>query len=530
MEITSYKDSNIDEEILRGIQEMGFTDMTPIQAMTIPVLLAGKDIIGQAQTGTGKTAAFGIPMIQKIDQNEAGIQGLVLCPTRELAMQGAEELRKLAKYTHGVKIVPIYGGQDIDKQIRLLKGKVSIIVGTPGRVMDHMRRRTLKFQNLKMLVLDEADEMLNMGFREDIETICQDVPEERQTALFSATMPKAILEITRQYQRDAQLMKVDEEELTIPLVKQYFYVIKGREKDESLCRLIDYVRPKKALVFCNTKRKVDELTLALKARGYYSEGLHGDMSQNQRDRVMNLFRNGKLEILIATDVAARGLDIDDVEIVYNYDLPQEIEYYVHRIGRTGRAGKKGKAYSLVTGREIYKIKSLEKFCHTTIRERQLPTAATVNVAKAVKTLDDAVEYGKNKDLDAYIEMINKKNDEESISPLQIAASFLRMNIGELADESLDDSASEESGSREGRSRDGKSRRGGSRDGSARSYGKPNYAKSKENGSRDGRYRDKSRDSKDSDGKARDSHRGYVGGNKKAVGNTNGNRTKKPSYN
>ena len=312
MEELRYDESGIDKKILKGIKEMGFEVMTPIQAQAIPVLLEGKDIIGQAQTGTGKTAAFGIPLIQNVDAENKHLQAIVLCPTRELAIQAAEELRKLAKFTHGIKILPIYGGQDINTQIRSLKTGVQIVVGTPGRVMDHMRRRTMKLDHIRTMVLDEADEMLNMGFREDIETILEGMSTEHQTALFSATMPKPILDITKKYQKDAVLIKVASKELTIPLVKQYYYEVKGKNKSDVVCRLLDYYNPKRTMIFCNTKRMVDELSETLKGRGYFADGLHGDMSQRQRDVVMNRFRNAKTDILIATDVAARGIDVDDI--------------------------------------------------------------------------------------------------------------------------------------------------------------------------------------------------------------------------
>ncbi|MBQ2802298.1 MAG: DEAD/DEAH box helicase, partial [Lachnospiraceae bacterium] len=315
---------------------MGFQKLSPIQEQAIPYLLEGEDIIGQAQTGTGKTAAFGIPAIQKIDSELRKLQTIILCPTRELAIQAAEELRKIAKYMHGIKILPIYGGQEIGRQISALRG-VQVVVGTPGRVMDHMRRHTIKLDYVNMVVLDEADEMLNMGFREDMELILGQIPNEHQTALFSATMPKPILEITSQFQRDAKLVKVAAKELTIPLVSQKYYRVKSQDKDAACIRLLEYYQPKLCLIFCNTKKKVDEVAEVLKLHGYQAEGLHGDMSQAQRDVAMNRFRNGSTNILIATDVAARGIDVDDVEAVINYDVPQDIEYYVHRIGRTGRA-------------------------------------------------------------------------------------------------------------------------------------------------------------------------------------------------
>ena len=429
-----YEDSAIDKRILRGIKEMGFEIMTPIQAQAIPLLLEGYDIIGQAQTGTGKTAAFGIPLIQNIDPEDKHIQAIVLCPTRELAIQAAEELRKLAEFTHGIKVLPIYGGQDINTQIRSLKTGVQIIVGTPGRVMDHMRRHTLKMNNLKTMVLDEADEMLNMGFREDIETILKGIPEEHQTALFSATMPKAIMDITDKYQKDAKLIKITRKEITVPLVKQYYYEVNGKSKADVVCRLLDYYNPKRTMIFCNTKRMVDELAEKLKGRGYFADGLHGDMSQRQRDMVMNRFRNNKTDILIATDVAARGIDVDDIEAVFNYDVPQDIEYYVHRIGRTGRAGRKGRSFTLVVGKEIYKLREIEKSCKTKIKLRSIPSVNDVNEIKSQKCLNDAIDVLQNKDISKALKYVEQKINDDDITALELAAAFLRLNMGEEAKE------------------------------------------------------------------------------------------------
>ena len=321
-----YVDSGIHPDILRAVLEMGFEVMTPIQEQAIPVLLEGKDIIGQAQTGTGKTAAFAIPMIQRIDPGLKKPQGIILCPTRELAMQAAEEIRKLTKYAHGIKVLPVYGGQDIGRQIRALSQGIQIIVGTPGRVMDHLRRHTIKTAHIKMIVLDEADEMLNMGFREDIETVLADMPDEHQMALFSATMPQAILDITDTYQKNAVYVKVMPREITVAAIKQAYYRVAKKDKSEAICRLLDYYQPARSLIFCNTKRMVDDITGYLKDKGYEAEGLHGDLSQNQRDTVMNLFRNGRCRILIATDVAARGIDVSGVDAVFNYDVPEDIEY------------------------------------------------------------------------------------------------------------------------------------------------------------------------------------------------------------
>ncbi|MGN0658662.1 MAG: DEAD/DEAH box helicase [Emergencia sp.] len=466
----NYSESSIDKNILKGLEEMGFVTMTPIQELAIPELLIGRDIIGQAQTGTGKTAAFGIPMIENTDPKNGAVQGLVLCPTRELAVQAAEEIRKMAKYVPGIRAAAIYGGQEIEKQFRILRGKVNIVIGTPGRVMDHMRRGTLHFEELKMLVLDEADEMLNMGFREDIETICKALPEDRQTALFSATMPDEILEIAGLYQKSAKLLKVEQEELTIPLVKQSYYVVRGREKDTSLCRLLDYMSPRRALIFCNTKKKVDQLTLMLKAKGYSAEALHGDLSQHQRDRVMNLFRGGNLQLLLATDVAARGIDVDDVDMVFNYDMPQDMEYYVHRIGRTGRAGKKGKAVSLITSREKYKIDSLEEYCNTRIRRKDMPTAGSAMTVKAYRNVSDAMEYCADKDLTPYMKIVFKRCEDEGYDPLQVAAAFLRMSLGEIEPEA-------------GREISGERQAGGGREKRSKGVRRDNDSRSKDRGAK-----------------------------------------------
>lgn len=420
----------IDERILRAIQEMGFEKMSPIQEQAIPSLLNGKDIIGQAQTGTGKTAAFGIPVIQRIDPDNRNLQAVILCPTRELAIQASEEIRKLAKYMAGIKILPVYGGQDISRQIRGLKG-VQIIVGTPGRVMDHMRRHTIKMDQVSMVVLDEADEMLNMGFREDMELILGQIENKHQTALFSATMPKPILEITKNFQaNDAALIKVAAKELTIPLVKQTCYRVNGRDKMAACERLLEYHQPKLTLIFCNTKKMVDDLAERLKKKGYQAEGLHGDLSQNQRDTVMNRFRNGAASILIATDVAARGIDVDDVEAVINFDIPQDIEYYVHRIGRTGRAGRSGKAFTLLSGRESYRIRDIERVCKTTIEEKKLPTAAEATRAKARKVLSDVCKVREDYDLSQMTALIERKMEKESCTASEIAAAFLKFYMGD----------------------------------------------------------------------------------------------------
>lgn len=439
METIRFDELNLDAKILRAVTDMGFEAASPIQAKAIPLEIEGKDIIGQAQTGTGKTAAFGIPLLQKIDPKNKKLQAVVLCPTRELAIQVAEEIRSLAKYMHGIKVLPIYGGQEIVKQIRFLKDGVQVIIGTPGRVMDHMRRKTIKFGQVHTVVLDEADEMLNMGFLEDMETILSELPEERQTVMFSATMPAAIAEIAKKFQKEPEIVKVVKKDLTVPKVTQYYYEVKPKNKIEVMCRLLDMYAPKLSVVFCNTKRQVDELVLALQGRGYFAEGLHGDLKQVQRDRVMNGFRKGRTDILVATDVAARGIDVDDVEAVFNYDIPQDEEYYVHRIGRTGRAGREGKAFSLVVGKEVYKLRDIQRYCKTKIVPQPIPSIDDVTEIKADKILCQAEELLQDSDMNRLIDIIEKKVLEEDYTTLDLAAGLLRMIMGEDNEDIIEDS-------------------------------------------------------------------------------------------
>lgn len=430
METIKFEELNIDEKILKAVMDMGFEQASPIQAKAIPIILQGRDIVGQAQTGTGKTAAFGIPLLQKIDRKSKNLQAVVLCPTRELAIQVAEEIRKLAKFIHGIKVLPIYGGQEISKQIRSLKSGTQIVIGTPGRVMDHMRRKTVKFNCVNTVILDEADEMLNMGFRDDIETILKETPTDRQTVLFSATMPNSIMDIAKEYQNNAEVIKVVRKELTVPKIEQYYYEVKKKNKDEVLSRLLDMYDPKLSVVFCNTKKQVDELVEVLKGRGYFAEGLHGDMKQQQRDRVMNSFRNGNTEILVATDVAARGIDVDDIEAVFNYDIPQDDEYYVHRIGRTGRAGKMGRAFTFVVGKEVYKLKDIQRYCKTKIILQPIPTINDIVGIKVNKILDKVDNIIKNEDLTKIIALLEERINEEDYTSLDIASALLKMIMGE----------------------------------------------------------------------------------------------------
>ena len=437
METVRFDELQLDERILRAVADMGFEEASPIQTQAIPVQLEGRDIIGQAQTGTGKTAAFGIPLLQKVDPKVKKLQAVALCPTRELAIQVADEIRRLAKYMHGVKVLPIYGGQDIVKQIRSLKDGTQVIIGTPGRVMDHMRRKTVKFDFVQTVVMDEADEMLNMGFLEDMETILSQLPEERQTVMFSATMPPAILDIARKFQQEPVNVKVVKKELTVPKVTQYYYEVKPKSKLEVMCRLLDMYAPKLSVVFCNTKKQVDELVQSLQGRGYFAEGLHGDLKQIQRDRVMNSFRNGKTEILVATDVAARGIDVDDVEAVFNYDLPQDDEYYVHRIGRTGRAGREGIAFSFVVGKEVYKLRDIQRYCKTKIVPQAIPSLNDVTAIKVDKILEGVAETIGDTDLSKTVNIIEKKLLEEDYTSLDLAAALLRMMMGEENEDIID---------------------------------------------------------------------------------------------
>lgn len=423
-----FEELNISDEIKRAIADIGFEEPTPIQSNSIPYILEGRDVTGQAQTGTGKTAAFGIPILEKVVPEDKFIQVLVLCPTRELAIQVSQEITKLAKYMHGVKTLPIYGGQPIERQIGALKKGVQIVIGTPGRVMDHMRRRTLKLDNLKMVVLDEADEMLNMGFRDDIETILKDTPEDRQTVMFSATLPKAILDIAKTYQKNTQMVKVVQKRLTVPNTEQYYYEVKQVNKFEILTRLIDINNPKLSLIFCNTKRKVDEVVDLLQGRGYFADGLHGDLKQRQRDQVMDKFRNGSVDILVATDVAARGIDVDNVDAVFNYDVPQDDEYYVHRIGRTGRAGRSGKAFTFVVGREIYKLKDIQRYTKTKIKLEKNPTLRDVEEIKTGTLIDQVKDIIEKNNLGKERQIIDKLLEEDYTS-IDIAVALLKMVVG-----------------------------------------------------------------------------------------------------
>ncbi|WP_411266285.1 DEAD/DEAH box helicase [Bacillus sp. HNG] len=394
--LAAFNELGISEDLMKSISQMGFEEATPIQSQTIPLALEGHDVIGQAQTGTGKTAAFGIPLIENVDIKSDNIQGIVIAPTRELAIQVSEELHKIGRFNR-VRILPIYGGQDITRQIRSLKKHPHIIVGTPGRVIDHINRKTLKLQNVKTVVLDEADEMLNMGFIEDIEAILKGVPEERQTLLFSATMPGPIQRIAERFMKDPKVVKVKTKEMTVPNIQQYYLEVQEKKKFDVLTRLLDIQSPELAIIFGRTKRRVDELSEALTLRGYAAEGIHGDLSQAKRISVLRKFKEGSIEVLVATDVAARGLDISGVTHVYNFDIPQDPESYVHRIGRTGRAGKTGMAMTFVTPREIGQLKNVENTTKRKMDKMKPPT------------LDEALEGQQKITMEKIVSMIESNN-------------------------------------------------------------------------------------------------------------------------
>lgn len=380
----------LSEPILRALDDIAYEHPTEIQAQAIPLILSRKDIIGKSHTGTEKTLAFGIPAVEQCTPDYREVQTLVLCPTRELAMQACEEIRKLTRYLHGIRIVAVYGGQPIQNQIPQLRRGAQIVIGTPGRVFDLIGRKVLKPQHLKMLVLDEADEMLNMGFREDIEAILAFLPENRQTILFSATMPQAILDITDQYQHEPQMIEVScGEERTIDTVAQYYYEVPLGNKKDALSLLLQVHDPKLAIIFCNTKKMVDELSMYLTGNGFHVAALHGDMKQESRTAVMQAFKSGKTPFLIATDVAARGIDVDNVDAVYNFDIPQDYEYYIHRIGRTGRAGRQGVSYTLAAGRrQVSWVREIEKFINAKIERRELPNSKEVVRQKQDELLDE----------------------------------------------------------------------------------------------------------------------------------------------
>jgi len=433
---TTFSDFGLSNELVKALSNMGFEEPTPIQSQAIPIAMQGKDMIGQAQTGTGKTTAFGVPLLEKVSV-DGGIQGVVVAPTRELAVQVAEELNRIGQ-VKGIRTLPIYGGQDINRQIRSLKNKPQIIAATPGRLIDHLDRKTIKLNNIKMVVLDEADEMLNMGFIEDIERILSDVPEERQTLLFSATMPKRIQSLAERFMVEPELVKVKAKEMTVTNIEQFYLEVHEKQKFDVLTSLLDIESPELAIVFGRTKKRVDEVVEGLIKRGYSAEGIHGDIPQSKRDQVIRRFKDQTIEIMVATDVAARGLDISGVSHVYNFDIPQDPESYVHRIGRTGRAGKKGLAYTFVSPREIDHLKIIEQVTKKKMTKKPIPSfkdviagnqQATINKIMKVIEQEDYSDYKRTAEtlledmdsvtlLSATLKLLTKEPD---VTPIKLSA-------------------------------------------------------------------------------------------------------------
>lgn len=428
--MTTFKELNVSENILKALEAMGFEEATPIQAETIPPALEGKDVIGQAQTGTGKTAAFGIPMIEQFDTSVKAVQGLVIAPTRELAIQVASEINRLGKFKR-VRALAVYGGQHMDRQVRALKDHPEIVVATPGRLLDHLRRRTIRLDAIKVAVLDEADEMLNMGFIDDIKEVLKMIPKERQTLLFSATMPKQIRDIATNMMNSPIQISVKAKEMTVENIEQSFIEVPERFKFDTLTNHMDINSPKLSIIFTRTKKRVDEIAEGLQVRGFRAEGIHGDLTQGKRESVLNQFKNGRIEILVATDVAARGLDISGVTHVYNFDIPQDPESYVHRIGRTGRAGKTGEAISFVTPREISHLKLIEQVTKSKMKRIIPPTNQEAERGQQQASVDKLVSIVENENLNNYKETAKELLDEhDSVS---LVAAALKMMSKERKD-------------------------------------------------------------------------------------------------
>ncbi len=426
MNKTRFDELGLKDTVLNAINDLNFENPSDIQAKSIPVSLEGYDLIGQAQTGTGKTLAFGAPMLSRMEPANGKVQALILAPTRELAIQVSEELAKISKYER-YKILPIYGGQSFDKQLTPLRKGVDIVIGTPGRILDHINRRTLKLENVKFLVLDEADEMLNMGFIEDIESILSNLSEDRQTMLFSATMPRQIKNLAKNYMKpDAQHIAIAKKSMTVSKIKQYYFTVHSANKFESLCRILDVDNPKTGILFCKTKKGVDELVEAMQSKGYVVEGMHGDMKQTQRLNTLKKFKSGNLNFLIATDVAARGIDVEDVTHVINYDLPQDTESYVHRIGRTGRANKEGIAYSFVSRKEVSAIRQIEHDTKSKIEKKEIPTLADIFSAKSGSILDNIKATLEENLYENFLPMAKELIDEYGAA--DVAASLIKITF------------------------------------------------------------------------------------------------------
>ncbi|KZX13014.1 DEAD/DEAH box helicase [Methanobrevibacter oralis] len=422
MSYESFNDFKISKNIKKAIKNMGFEKPTTIQKLAIPEALKGKDIIGQAQTGSGKTVAFSIPILERIFIPDKSPQAIILCPTRELCMQVAGEIAKVGANINKLKILAVYGGQPIGRQLRVLNKGVHIVVGTPGRVIDHIERGSLNLIGVDSVVLDEADEMLNMGFREDIELILRHTPKQRQTLLFSATMPDEIKRIAKMHQHNPKFIKVSQNKKNIPKIKQFSFKTDERDKLEDMLRLLDVYEPKRSLIFCNTKKRVDFVVKHMRRRDYSVDSLHGDMTQKIRDKVMNKFRNGNIDILVATDVAARGIDVLNIDLVINYDVPQNVEYYIHRIGRTARAGNNGYAFTLVSPKEAHYFSNIKKRTNYKITKKNIPSFKEIENIKNNFLMDDVKNSIYNDNLKKYIKVV----ESSGMDSVEIAAALFKM--------------------------------------------------------------------------------------------------------
>ncbi|MGB0408837.1 MAG: DEAD/DEAH box helicase [Opitutales bacterium] len=476
---TTFSDLGLRSELLEGIRRLGFESPSPIQAQTIPVALAGHDIVGLSQTGSGKTAAFGLPALNRVDTDSAEQQVLVLCPTRELAIQVCEEINRLGSALKGLAAIPVYGGAPIDRQMRALRKGAQLVVGTPGRVMDHLRRKTLRPESINLCILDEADRMLDMGFREDMEVILDALPNDRQTLFFSATMNKGVEGLIRAFSHDAQQIRIERRALTVDSIDQEYYEVRNRSKIEVMCRLLDMETKPRGIVFCNTKQMVEDATEALAARGYIADRIHGDITQSNRERVIRKFRDGSVELLVATDVAARGLDIDDIDLVFNYDLPYDPEDYVHRIGRTGRAGRTGKSITFIYGRDIHRLEAIERYTRQNVRRMRIPSLEEVEGRKADKVFNQVRDLLESRSFKRYDALVDRLLDAGH-TPTDIASALfdlLRSDENSQGEEIVEDRETfdpnpERTGKKSkpgGRQRKGKygHRRDGDRGGSAK---------------------------------------------------------------
>lgn len=425
MDTPPFSELGLPADLLAGVEALGFERPSPIQALAIPPALEGKDILGLSSTGSGKTAAFGLPALSKIDTSDSRTQALVVCPTRELAMQVCEEVHRLASQLKHFRAIPVYGGTPIDRQLRSLRNGVQLVVGTPGRLLDHLRRGSLKVDQVRTVVLDEADRMLDLGFRDEMEELLAAMPKDRQSLFFSATTSKGVSHLINRFGREVQTIQVEQKTRTVSTVDQCCYEVRQRSKVEVLSRLLDMEPPRLAIIFCNTKRSVDECTEALLGRGYTADRLHGDISQQMRERVLRRFRDGVIELLVATDVAARGLDVENVEAVFNYDLPQDPEDYLHRIGRTGRAGRSGRAISFVFGREIHRLETIERYTRQSIRRARVPSQEQVEGRMADRLFDEVKERISSNEFESHEAQIDRLL-EQGFTPTDVAGTLFTM--------------------------------------------------------------------------------------------------------